>query len=82
MKKRISTLFNLVSLVFALYFKDDFLKRETQISTKRNISFSSDETTRKFDMVLHDDVDNPVAWMNSKALTGFLRRSVEQMHGN
>ena len=32
-------------------------------------------------MVLHDDIDNPVAWMNSKALTGFLRRSVEQMHG-
>ena len=44
-------------------------------------TFLLDEETRKFDLVLHDDIDNPVAWMNSKALTGFIRRSVEQMHG-
>ena len=33
-----------------------------------------DETTRKFDLVLQKDLENSVAWMNSKALAGFTRK--------
>ena len=28
------------------------------------------------------EVTNVIGWMNAKAIVGFLRKSVEQMHGN
>ena len=76
MKRMTSTYFNLVKkaieiklhlakIIFPIFFLQCYI----------------DETQQKFYMQNSKEINNVVAWMNAKAIVGFMRKSVEQMHG-